>query len=111
MGTIKLFGVEFPDKVKCDWCGKPDACFWDRVAYVQPCFDCRQTPKYLEVEQEAEKRKSADDAYKNAVRQNTITSVWQGKGKDVLVNANGDIVSEHTHRPHATGRKGEIKNY
>ena len=96
--------VELDRYAVCDWC-KKKRCEFDVFGYSQPCPKCRDTKKYQEY------RKKKDIEYKNsfgqddALKANKPAAVWEGKGRQVVVNHKGDIISNVPYKPRPTGRK------
>ena len=95
-----LFGMEFDRYAECIWCHQKTAKF-DRVAYAQPCYKCRETKRYEEFKKEEDKKWDNAFGQNDALNANKPAAIYHGKGKEVVINSKGDILSEQSikHRP------------
>lgn len=103
MGTIEIMGVKLPDKTTCPWCGKPESCPFYKYAYLTPCNECRLTPKYDAWLVEHEKNKPG--AIENALKSNKPAAVFEGRGRDIVVNHKGDVIANVPHKERDAGKK------
>ncbi len=101
--TIKMFGTEIPRWKDCSWCGAKLACEFDRVAYRDPCEDCRLTDKWKQKEAESEKYRGR--TMSDMLKSQEVAAVWNVKGRNVYTNYKGDVISDEPYRPIKAGQK------
>ncbi len=98
-----LFGVELDRYAECIWCHEKTARF-DRVAYEQPCQKCRATEKYEAFKKQEDEKWSHAFGQDEALNVNKPAAIYHGKGKEVIINSKGDILSEGTIKQRRLGR-------
>jgi len=101
--TVRIFNTDLPRWQDCTRCGKPLACPFDRVAYLQPCEECRESDEY-----KAEQKKKGNLSWKhgNPLKNREITGVFEGKGTRFFTNHKGDVVrTEPLNKPIESGKK------
>lgn len=99
-------GISIPEYQDCSWCHKKDACRFSGYGYVQPCNACRNTEKFEKYMKEKQKEKDDLGGIDNALKAGRPAAVWEGRGRQVVTNHKGDIISNVPYKPRQLGRKG-----
>ena len=90
-GKFELFGIEFDLYAECIWCHQKTAKF-DRVAYAQPCYKCRETKRYEEYKKDEDKKWDNAFGQDDALKANKPAAVFQGRGRELVINHKGDVI-------------------
>lgn len=109
METITIFGVKLPKYKDCPRCGKKDGCVFDRCGYRPVCWDCYESLDY----QEEQKRKDEENrrlgiggrSIDQIMKDKVPAAMWEGKGRQIVTNRNGDIIANVPAKPRPLGRK------
>lgn len=103
---LTLYGsyIDIEDRIDCPWCGAKGACLFKHVTYDIPCPKCKNTPKYEQLEVDRAKFRKTGGVVE-ALNAGKPAAVWEGKGKDVITDKNGNIIAETDHKERPLGKK------
>lgn len=100
-----VLGIEIDAYTECMWCKEKRSVF-DRVAYLQPCEYCRDTPKYRDYKNEKEKEYNKTFGMDAALNASKPAAIWEGRGRQVITNSKGNVIDNVPYKPRPLGRKG-----
>lgn len=102
--TIMGIDTELPEFRACKHCGKED-CRLGGVFYPEYCNACKGSEWYethlKEQSLQRKKHSGIDDAFKA----NKPAGIYEGRGRQVVVNHKGDIIDNVPYKPRPAGRK------
>jgi|SRR5581483_6314591 len=101
---------KIPKYQDCKRCGVKLSCKFDRVAYSQPCDNCKNTKEY-EIEQQRKSEEMRGFGITQAFAAQQPAAVWNIKGRNVYTNNKGDIIKDEPYKPLKTGRIEKKKTY
>lgn len=104
--------VEFEPARDCDKCGAKKAV--KRVDsvhfpfYPQPCPKCRESKEWQELQAKTD-RMTKGTSEAERVRKNTPAAVYEGGGRQIVVNQKGDVIKNVPYRDRKVGVKDEAR--